>query len=474
MLQFDNQFIHLPAAFYTPVAPHLRGEPYLISESASLRRELGLESENLDWCHLLKGELLPEMQPIATVYAGHQFGQFVPQLGDGRAILLGEQRLEDGRRYEWQLKGSGRTAYSRFGDGYAVLRSSIREFLASEALAALGIPTTRALALVGSDAPIHRETLETGAVVLRIAPTFVRFGHFEFFAARGQRDHLQALADFVLRLHLPDLWESDNKYLKLYRQAVEKTAFLLATWQSVGFVHGVMNTDNMSILGLTIDYGPYAFLDHFQADAVFNHSDELGRYAFNQQPRVAHWNLACLGRTLVGLVEASLLQDELNRFPELFQQHWLTRQRQKLGLQTPRDDDASLIEDWFTVLTSGSLDYAQSYRQLAEVTIEEVEIPPLLASELGRAWVNRYRERLSWENRQDGVRKQQMNRVNPLYLPRTHLLQRAIEQATQKDFSEVNHLLRLWENPFEERLEINSDYALPPKETTPVVLSCSS
>ena len=306
-VRFDNRFARMPGAFFARVAPTPLPEPYLVAKSESAAALIGLPPERFadpDVVAALTGSRpLAGSEPVATVYSGHQFGVYVPRLGDGRALLLGEVVGPDGERWEVQLKGSGKTPYSRMGDGRAVLRSSIREFLASEAMHALGIPTTRALAVTGSDYPVMRETVETAAVVTRLAPSFVRFGTFEYFYWTEQHDALKQLADLIIDRFYPAARDTAQPYLALLEQVARRTARLVAQWQGVGFCHGVLNTDNMSILGLTIDYGPYGFIDGFDAGHVCNHSDVHGRYAYNLQPQIGHWNLYALGQALVPLTD---------------------------------------------------------------------------------------------------------------------------------------------------------------------------
>jgi serine/tyrosine/threonine adenylyltransferase len=306
-LRFDNSYARLPPAFYTRLAPTALPDPYLVAYSDSAARTIGLDPDALHdhaAIEALAGNRpIAGTEPLAAVYSGHQFGVYVPRLGDGRALLLGEAIGPTGEHWELQLKGSGKTPYSRMGDGRAVLRSSIREFLCSEAMHHLGIPTTRALAVIGSDAPVFRETVETAAVVTRMSPTFVRFGSFEYFYWTQQHDLLRQLADYVIERHYPECRDAARPYLALLEQVARRTARLVAQWQGVGFAHGVLNTDNMSILGITIDYGPFGFVDQFDAGYICNHSDEQGRYAYNMQPQIAHWNLYALGQALIALTE---------------------------------------------------------------------------------------------------------------------------------------------------------------------------
>ncbi len=367
--------------------------------------------------------------PYASVYSGHQFGVWAGQLGDGRALGLGEIE-HDGQRFELQLKGAGRTPYSRMGDGRAVLRSSIREYLCSEAMHHLGIPTTRALCVIGSDQPVRRETVETAAVVTRVAPSFVRFGHFEHFYSNDRIDALRALADHVIERFYPHCREADDPYLALLDEAVMSTADLMVEWQAVGFCHGVMNTDNMSILGLTIDYGPFGFMDGFDAGYICNHSDSQGRYAYKMQPQIAYWNLFCLAQGLLPLLgeqhEESVRGDKsiedaqrvLGGFKDRFAPALERRMRAKLGLETERDGDDTLVNRLFEVMHANRADFTLTFRNLARVSKHDASgDAPVRDLFLDRAafdaWANDYRARLSEETRDDAARAIAMNRCEP-------------------------------------------------------------
>ncbi|MGI8883844.1 MAG: protein adenylyltransferase SelO, partial [Pyrinomonadaceae bacterium] len=343
-LRFDNTYARLPEVFYRRVKPTALPAPYLVSFNEKAAELIGLDPKefiNPEFVEYFTGnKLLSGSEPISAIYAGHQFGTFVSQLGDGRAISLGEAVNESGERFDIQLKGAGMTPFSRMGDGRAVLRSTIREYLCSEAMHYLGIPTTRSLCITGSDAPVYRETIETAAVLTRLAPTHVRFGSFELFYYRGQHDRVRELADYVIREFYPQFSEAENKYSEFLREIIHRTARLIAQWQSVGFAHGVMNTDNMSILGLTIDYGPFGFLDEFDAGFICNHSDYAGRYAFDQQPVVGIWNLYKLAQTFVPLIEVEEAEAVLGEYQTIFTERLIELMRGKLGLQTEQPEDA--------------------------------------------------------------------------------------------------------------------------------------
>ncbi|MCW2573953.1 MAG: hypothetical protein JWO88_4011, partial [Frankiales bacterium] len=373
-LRWREGFGVLGEHFFTIQLPTPLPSPLLVALNRALTCELGLDADLFaspaGVGAFTGNQPIPGSVPIATVYSGHQFGVWAGQLGDGRAILLGEADTAAGPR-EFQLKGSGRTPYSRMGDGRAVLRSSVREFLASEAMQGLGIPTTRALMVTGSDAPVRREEIETAAVVTRVAPSFVRFGHFEHFGARGEVAQLRQLADYVIDKFYPECRHTEkfagNAYASFLEQVSERTAAMVAQWQAVGFCHGVMNTDNMSILGLTIDYGPFQFLDAFDPGHICNHSDEQGRYAFNKQPNVAYWNLFCLGQALLPLiVEQELALAALESFKAVFPRELQARMRAKLGWSDEREGDRELIEEAFKLLAKDKVDYTIFWRRLSE------------------------------------------------------------------------------------------------------------
>lgn len=352
-----------------PVAPQPLHGPRLLHLNRALLGELGLgEVSEAQWLACCgQGQPLPGMQPVAQVYAGHQFGGYSPRLGDGRALLLGEQLAPDGSRWDLHLKGAGKTPFSRFGDGRAVLRSSIREYLASEALHALGIPSTRALVLLGSDEPVYREQVESGATVLRTAPSHLRFGHFEYFAWSGQGEKIPTLIDYARRYHFPELTDG----AELFAEVVRRTARLIAKWQAAGFCHGVMNTDNMSLLGLTLDYGPYGFIDAYVPDFVCNHSDSDGRYALDQQPAVGYWNLQKLAQALAGHVDGDALASALAQYEHQLMLHYSELMRAKLGLAVWEEEDPALFRELFRLLAAHKVDYHLFLRRLGEVTREE-------------------------------------------------------------------------------------------------------
>jgi uncharacterized protein YdiU (UPF0061 family) len=421
-------------------------------------------------------------QPISTVYSGHQFGVWAGQLGDGRAILLGDMC-----DLELQLKGAGKTHYSRMGDGRAVLRSSIREFLCSEAIHSLGIPTSRALAVVGSKQAVRRETMETAAVCSRIAPSFIRIGHFEHFAALQNTTRLKELADFMIAHFYPECITDKDPYLSLFKAITNRNAKLVAQWQSVGFCHGVLNSDNISALGLTIDYGPFGFLDHFEIDHICNHSDQGGRYAYHRQPQVMHWNMACLASAMLPLLELDhssevsqdLLRTALEEFPLVYAREWQQLFRSKLGLQLPQDGDIQLIERLLQAMHDSKIDYTNFFRSLGKLKKDTLPKDILQRNDfIDREnidqWFADYIARLQSEIISDESRKELMNRINPKYILRNHLAQVAIEKAQQDDFSEVETLLKILSNPFDEQEDFEAYSEPPPLSMQKIEVSCSS
>jgi len=440
-----------------------------------------------DWLGVLSGNQLNASShhfhnPISTVYSGHQFGVWAGQLGDGRAILLGDIGGQ-----ELQLKGAGKTRFSRMGDGRAVLRSSIREFLCSEAMHALSIPTTRALSIVGSDLPVRREVMETAAVCARLAPSFIRVGHFEHFAATQNHARLKELADSLIKAHFPEALESDDPYLTLFKSICKRNAKLVAQWQAVGFCHGVLNSDNISVLGLTIDYGPFGFLDQFQIDHICNHSDQGGRYAYHRQPQIMHWNMACLASATIPLLELQYSEKEaqemlrvaLEEFPIAYAQTWQDLFRQKLGFMTTQDEDIRLIERLLQAMHDSRVDFTSFFRKLGAIkTNEPIEQIPLrndfVDRELIDRWFGDYLARLLSESSNDLDRQKAMNQINPKYVLRNHLAQLAIELAQKKDYSEVTKLLDILSRPFDEQPDYESYALAPPPNIDAVEVSCSS
>ena len=486
-LNFDNSFARLPGSFHSKLLPTPLPTPYLVSFNASAAALIDLEAREAmrgDFAeHFTGNRLLPGSEPLSMLYAGHQFGHYVPQLGDGRAILLGEVKNKSGEAWEIQLKGAGVTPYSRQGDGRAVLRSSIREYLCSEAMHGLGIPTTRALCIVGSDEEIYRETIESAAVVTRLAPSHVRFGSFEVFYYRRQAEPIAALADYVIDRHYTHLSGEPDRHARFLAEVVTRTARLMAQWQAVGFAHGVMNTDNMSILGLTFDYGPFGFMDAYDPGFICNHSDHEGRYAFDQQPYIGLWNLSCLAQALTPIIAAEEAQTILDGYPAQYEASYLDLMAAKLGLTQPETDnenDIELVSGLLTLMKAGRVDYTHFFRSLSQFDTQPGSLNPILRDQfIDRSgfdvWAETYRTRLAQENSIDPERKSRMDRVNPKYILRNYLAQIAIEKAVmQRDYSEIDRLLVLLSRPFDEQPEMEQYAALPPDWAQHISVSCSS
>lgn len=488
-LTFENSYARLPATFHSRQRPTPLANPRLVAFNTEVAALLDLDpgqAQRRELLHYLNGETpLPGTDPVAMIYAGHQFGHYVPQLGDGRAILLGEVVNGRGERWDLHLKGAGETPYSRSGDGRAVLRSTIREYLCGEAVHGLGIPSSRALCLLDSDEEVYRERIERGALLLRVAPSHLRFGSFELFYYRGQFDRLAELADYAIGQHFAHLQNTPDPVTELFREVTRRTAELIANWQLVGFAHGVMNTDNMSLLGFTLDYGPYGFMEHYDPGFICNHSDHTGRYAFDRQPKIGKWNLSCLGQALLPLMEgdpadaAERANAILEEYDRQFAAHYAAGMRRKLGLIRERPDDGELASDLLRMMADSGADYTNTFRELADL---QTDRPPpnrlrdrFIDREAFDAWAKRYSERLRWESRSDADRRQAMNRVNPRYVLRNYLAQRAIEKAeTGRDYSEVETLHRLLQNPFDEQAGMEAYTEEPPEWARRLVVSCSS
>jgi uncharacterized protein YdiU (UPF0061 family) len=483
-LSFDNTYACLPEAFYTKLSPtSFSDPPYLVSFNPAAAELIDLdpdEAKRPEFAGVFGGSMLaPGMDPLAMPYSGHQFGVYVPQLGDGRALLLGEVRNERGERWDLQLKGAGLTPFSRDGDGRAVLRSTIREYLCSEAMHGLGIPTTRALCIVGSDEKVYREQIETGAILVRMAPSHVRFGTFENFYYRNQHEKLKVLADYVIANHYPHLIEVTDKYAHFFDEVVERTAMLIAQWQAVGWAHGVMNTDNLSILGITLDYGPFGFIDDYDPGFICNHSDHNGRYAFNQQPYIGLWNLSCLAQALLPLAEKKDLKASLDRYTPLCEGQYMELMRAKFGFMETREEDASLIQELLAFLQQHHVDYTIFFRALGSFRSEPgSRNEPLRNFFLDRnvfdRWAHRYADQLREEGSQDDARRARMEQVNPKYVLRNYLAQQAIEKAQQNDFSEIDRLLTLLQNPYRDQPGMDIYAAPPPNWGKHLPVSCSS
>ncbi|MCP1916354.1 protein adenylyltransferase SelO [Bradyrhizobium sp. USDA 4508] len=471
---FQNTYSALPANFFARVAPTPVAAPRLIKLNRPLAVQLRLDPDLLstpEGAEILAGKRLPDgADPIAMAYAGHQFGHFVPQLGDGRAILLGEVIDKDGVRRDIQLKGSGPTPFSRRGDGRAALGPVLREYIVSEAMFALGIPTTRSLAAVVTGEPVMRETALPGAVLTRVAASHIRVGTFQFFAARGDTDGVRALADHVIARHYPELTDAAQPYHALLAGVVARQAALVARWLLVGFIHGVMNTDNTSISGETIDYGPCAFLDAYNPAQVFSSIDEMGRYAYANQPRIALWNLTRLAECLLPLFadeqEKAIEQAQviLGEFPEKFTAAYNAGLRAKVGLFTVRDGDEALIQDLLDAMAKNAADFTLTFRHLGEAASDDAAdvraqfTDPAAFDE----WAARWRTRLALEPQAPAERKAAMQAVNPAFIPRNHRIEAVIAAAVNSDdYAPFEELLTVLAKPYEDQPQFAA-YADPP------------
>ncbi|MBB3233298.1 protein adenylyltransferase SelO [Phyllobacterium endophyticum] len=473
-LPFENTYARLPENFFARISPTPVSAPRLIKLNKKLARDLRLDAEWLASSHgieVLAGNRIPDgAEPIAVAYAGHQFGHFVPQLGDGRAILLGEVIDRAGVRRDIQLKGSGRTPYSRGGDGRAAVGPVLREYIVSEAMAALGIPTTRALAAVLTGETVARETALPGAVLTRVASSHIRIGTFQFFAARRDIDGLRALADHVIARHYPDVAHDQNPYIALLSAVISAQAALVARWMLVGFIHGVMNTDNMSIAGETIDYGPCAFMDEYDPATVFSSIDRAGRYAYGNQGPVAQWNLVRLAEALLPLIAedqdeaVALAQEALDAFAPRFEAAFLAGMRKKIGLFTEEEDDLALVKALLDIMAANHADFTLTFRYLNDAAEGDDKVSSLLAGTSAvQDWLAQWRERTAREVQTGSERRTAMRRVNPLFIPRNHRVEEVIQAAVQhQDFTPFHTLLDVLGKPFDEQPD-RTQFSEPPK-----------
>ncbi|RED28138.1 uncharacterized protein YdiU (UPF0061 family) [Rhodopseudomonas thermotolerans] len=474
---FDNSYVALPPNFFARVAPTPVPAPRLVKLNRPLALHLGLDPARLDspeGAEILAGNAMPkDAASIAMAYAGHQFGNFVPQLGDGRAILLGEVIDRDGVRRDIQLKGAGRTPFSRMGDGRAALGPVLREYIVSEAMAALGIPTTRSLAAVLTGETVLRDPIQPGAVLTRVATSHIRVGTFQYFAARGDLDGVRALADHVIARHYPQAAQAESPYLALLESVIARQAELIASWMMVGFIHGVMNTDNCSIAGETIDYGPCAFMDSFDPKTVFSSIDQFGRYAYGNQPPIALWNLTRLAECLVRLLAddddtgVEIAQNALGGFAERFNAAYLAKLTAKLGLSGRQPDDPQLAQDFLAAMAKGEADFTLAFRRLSDAAAEPSQLGEVRALFADPSafdeWAPRWRARIAAEPQDGSARRDAMRRVNPAYIPRNHQVEAVIRAAVDRDdFGPFEQLLTVLANPFEEQAEF-ARYAVPPQ-----------
>ena len=477
-IPFDNTYARLPEKFYSRQSPTPVTAPGPLRVNTALATQLGIDA---DWLAskagtlVVAGNSVPEgSEPIATVYAGHQFGGYNPRLGDGRATLLGEIVSTEGQRFDLQLKGSGPTPYSRGGDGRSPLGPVLREYIVSEAMYRLGVPTTRALAAVSTGEGVQRDRFLPGAVLARVASSHIRIGTFQYFAAQGDTEALQLLSDHVIARHYRAASASENPVLALLEAVISRQAELMAQWQLLGFIHGVMNTDNMLICGETIDYGPCAFMDEFNPEQVFSSIDHGGRYAYRNQPSIAHWNLSCLAQSLLPILHdekehaVELAQKAIDTFPNLFLEANTRGLARKLGLQTLEEQDTAWVEDLWQLMAEHSLDFTLSFRRLADLAQEDGRNTANIAAlfEFPTAmqpWLQGWRERLARDSLSNADRQALMYRTNPVFIPRNHLVEAAIDAATDNnDFSVFNRLVDTLEHPYQYREDL-ALYATPPK-----------
>jgi serine/tyrosine/threonine adenylyltransferase len=466
----DNSYARLPELFYSIINPTPVRSPNLIKLNESLAESLGLNIDYLkskEGLEIFAGNKVPEgATPLAQAYAGHQFGHFT-MLGDGRAVLISEQLTPNDERYDIQLKGSGRTPYSRRGDGRASLGPMLREYIISEAMHALNIPTSRSLAVVTTGEKVYRETEQIGAVLTRVAASHIRVGTFQYVANWGEKEDIKVLADYTLNRHYPGYENTDNHYLYLLKEVIKRQAELIAKWQLVGFIHGVMNTDNMLISGETIDYGPCAFMDAYDPETVFSSIDVNGRYAYGNQPQIAGWNLARFAETLIPLLHddqeeaIKIAQSAIEEFPELFFKHWISGMRSKLGIFNEEAQDKALIEDLLSLMHKYKADYTNTFRALSSEQINEIE---MFKTDEFKQWYKLYQERLIRQEKSKEDSLQLMRNTNPTVIPRNHRVEETLGAAVRGDYSQVDRLLEVLSNPYNYEMK-QDDYCTKPDPT---------
>jgi uncharacterized protein YdiU (UPF0061 family) len=477
MAVFANSYARLPKHFFARLSPTPVAEPRLIKFNELLAEELGVDTRGLGpdkLAAIFAGNVIPlGAEPIAMAYAAHQFGNFVPQLGDGRAILLGEVVDRNGKRRDIQLKGAGPTPFSRRGDGRAALGPVLREYLVSEAMHALGIPTTRALAAVSTGERVFRDRPLPGAVLTRVASSHIRIGTFQYFAARGDREAIERLTGYVIDRHFPEARDSEGPILALIQSVAERQASLVARWMHVGFIHGVMNTDNTALSGETIDFGPCAFMDSYDPATTFSAIDELGRYAYGNQPTIAQWNLARFGETLVPLLDPDperaieLANEAISAFGSRFQEHWLAGMRDKLGLVRKEEGDLELAHSLLRSMHENAADFTLTFRRLCDAAADEeadANVRVLFANPAAYdSWASSWRLRLAAEKLEPDARAQAMRKANPAFIPRNHRVEQALDAAIEfGDFSLFAELLTVLSRPYEDQA-IFAGYANPPQ-----------
>ena len=467
--RFDNSYARLPESFFTSVPPTAVHSPKIVMINESLAGSLGLDVEalqNEEGLAVLSGNRIPEgAAPLAQAYAGHQFGH-LNMLGDGRALLIGEHITPSGQRVDIQLKGAGRTPYSRRGDGRAALGPMLREYIISEAMVGLGIPTTRSLAVVSTGEPVYRETVLPGAILTRVAASHIRVGTFQFAANRGTIEQLRTLADYTLQRHFPEVDTTGNRYLSLLQHVIERQAELIAKWQLVGFIHGVMNTDNMAISGETIDYGPCAFMDAYDPETVFSSIDTHGRYAYGNQPQIAVWNLARFAECLLPLIHEDeeqaiqQAQNSLAAFQTTFHRHWMAGMRAKLGIFNEEPEDESLVEDLLTMMQKHHADYTNTFLALTFGHLEDVRMSGTTEF---TAWQVRWQARWGRQSEDQAASHQLMRSKNPAIIPRNHRVEEALEAAVERNnYGPMQRLLTVLSNPYAHTPE-QEEYATLPE-----------
>ncbi|HSO20876.1 MAG TPA: YdiU family protein, partial [Desulfosarcina sp.] len=478
---FENSYARLPDAFFVRLKPIPVRSPKLVVFNSALAQYLGLNPEVLKGetgAAVFSGNRIPEgAEPIAQGYAGHQFG-FFTMLGDGRAILLGEQMTPQGERFDIQFKGSGRTPFSRSGDGRAALGPMLREYIISEALYALGIPTTRSLAVATTGEQVFRETALQGAILTRTAASHIRVGTYEYAAARGQTDELRALVDYTIHRHFPGLAAEENPYLALLEAVMERQASLVARWLKVGFVHGVMNTDNMSLCGETIDYGPCAFMDAYDPDTVFSSIDRHGRYAYGRQPQIAQWNLARLAETLLPLIHGdpqeslAMANSAVTGFSDTFRRYWLAGMRAKLGLSNEEAEDGALASDLLECMHRHGADFTNTFRDLSTGSLSEASV---FQSGDFKQWLTRWQDRLERQPDSPEASRQRMQRHNPAVIPRNHRVEEALAAAVERaDLTVMEELLDVLSHPYQDPPEQAGYHLPPPPSTLPYRTFCGT
>ena len=478
-LNFNNRYAALGDKFYASLEPSPLPDPQPVITNNNALNSLGFgDYSQSDLLSIFSGNLLPEgSEPLAMVYSGHQFGGYSPQLGDGRGVLIGQIQTDQEPLIDLHLKGAGLTPFSRMGDGRAVLRSCIREFLASEALYHLGIPTTRALAITTSDEPVRRETIERASMLMRFSESHIRFGSFEYFAYTEQFDELKKLCDYTIENHFPEIQNDDNPYDSLLIAVAEKTAILIAHWQAFGFAHGVMNTDNMSIIGQTFDYGPYGFMESYDPYYICNHSDDSGRYAFNRQPLIGHWNCQALAQALASLTSKETAQLMLLSYQDNFLNTYSSLMINKLGLKHFADKDKVLYEDLLDLLEGYSIDYTLFFRSLCGYKqgdkAKSLKIIESCADAF-EAWFIQYSNRLGEQVMPEEERHKNMRQANPKYILRNYLAQVAIQKSENGNHSELHMLYDVLRTPYDDRPDFEHYAAETPDWGRNLQISCSS